>query len=110
MSIYDNDKTVDIDLADSAIKDVDPATQENADFTASVDLFNVNSALNRNGAFFFVQNTGAGIFTVATSRDGVVFGDEKTVIANSEYSIGGISVHTIRMTRVSDSAYSAGAF
>ena len=107
-SIYEGDATA-IDQIDSAIHDVDPAISENAAFTAGPDIFIVNAALNRNGTSFFVQNTGTGIFTVATSRDGVVYGDEKTVEANSEYGFNGISVHSIRMTKVTNSAYSAGA-
>ena len=107
-SVYDSPVgNVDIDLEATAVSDNDPVTKENFAFTGVPELFNVNSALGRNGISFFVENNGVGILTVASSRDGVIFGDEKTVQAGNGYGLDNQSVHTIRITKVTDTGYSA---
>ena len=64
-----------------------------------------NTALGRNATEFTVINDGAGAFTVAISFDSSTFGDEHTVNNGEIYSIDKISVDSIRITHVADSAY-----
>ena len=124
----ENDITVGLAVTDDAAQDivqirVDPTTkvlivQQNAvidtpkifedtsfvleDSPATLD---VNAALGRNATEFTVINDGAGDFTVSISNDGVAFGDEHTMKNGETYSIENISVDSIRITWVADSAY-----
>ena len=123
-----NSITVGLAVTDDAAQDivqirVDPTTkalivQQNAvidtpkifedtsfvlgDSPATLD---VNAALGRNATEFTVINDGAGDFTVSISNDGVAFGDEHTMKNGETYSIENISVDSIRITHVADSAY-----
>ncbi len=72
------------------------------DSPASLDC---NAELGRNATQFSVQNDGAGNFTVSISIDGAVFGDEKTVKNAEVYTIDALSIDTIRITHIADSAY-----
>lgn len=65
----------------------------------------VNAALERNATEFAIQDDGSGDFTVALSTDGSVFGSEKTVKSGETYAIDNISIDSIRITHVADSAY-----
>jgi len=74
-----------------------------ADSPATLD---VNAKLGRNATEFAVQNDGPGDFTVTLNNtSGGDFGDEKTVKTGETYAIDNISVDSIRITRVADSAY-----
>lgn len=64
-----------------------------------------NAALGRNASQFEIVNDGPGDFTVAISNDGSAFGDEATIKQQEVYAISNISVDTIRITHVADSAY-----
>ncbi len=90
-----------------AVIDNTPKTFEDTSFVSgdSPASLDCNAALSRNATEFNVQNDGAGDFTVSISNDGASFGDEKTVKANEVYAIDGLSIDTIRITRVADSAY-----
>ena len=68
-------------------------------------ILDVNTALGQNGREFDVINDGAGDFTVSISNDGTVFGDEQTVQNGEIYSLDSISVDSIRITHVADSAF-----
>ncbi len=97
-------------LADAgaiAVTDNTPKTFEDSSFVSgdSPVSLDCNTVLGRNATEFNVQNDGAGDFTVSISNDGAAFGDEKTVKANETYAIDGLSIDTIRITRVADSAY-----
>lgn len=68
----------------------------------------VNAALGRNATEFELINDGPGTFTVALSNDGAVFGDEYTMKAGETYSeriSENLSVDSIRLTHVTDSAF-----
>lgn len=93
--------------ASGATSDKAPITFEDTSFVSgdSPASLDCNAALGRNATQFSIQNDGAGNFTVAISIDGVTFGDEKTMKSGETYSIDGISVDTIRITHVVDSAY-----
>ena len=84
-----------------------PEVFEDTSFVAgdSPAILDVNTVLGRNGTQFNVLNDGVGNFTVATSTDGAVFGGEHTLKNGESYSIDNISVDSIRITRVADSAY-----
>lgn len=64
-----------------------------------------NDALGRNATQFEIINDGPGNFTVSISNDGAAFGDEATVKQQEVYAISNISVDSIRITYVDDSAY-----
>jgi len=64
-----------------------------------------NAALGRNATEFLVFNDGGGDFTVSISNDGAAFGDEHTVKNGETYGFLNISVDSIRITHVADSAY-----
>lgn len=89
------------------ITDVNPKVFEDTSFVVgdSPATLDCNAALGRNATQFSVQNDGAGNFTVATSNDGAVFGDEKTMKGGEVYGIDNISIDSIRITFVSNSAY-----
>jgi len=85
-------------------------TFEDTSFTSgeSPVTLDANAALGRNATKFFVFNTGAGSFTVATnSTSGGTFGDEHTVASGEVFPPLNInmSVDSIRITHVSDSGY-----
>lgn len=65
----------------------------------------INAALGRNATGFFIVNDGDGDFTYAFSPDGSTFSDEIT-LKNNEWKIYTyLSVNSIRITWVADSAY-----
>lgn len=84
-----------------------PVTFENTNFVEedSPAILDINAVLGRNATEFSVINDGAGNFTVAISNDGSVFGDEHTMKNGETYAISNISIDSIRITRVADSAY-----
>lgn len=97
-------------LADAgaiAVTDNTPKTFEDTSFVSgdSPASLDCNIALGRNATQFSVQNDGSGDFTVSISNDGAAFGDEKTVKADEVYAIDELSIDTIRITRIADSAY-----
>ncbi len=89
------------------VSDNTPKTFEDTSFILddSPATLDCNDALGRNATQFSIQNDGAGNFTVSISIDGVVFGDEKTMKSGEVYAIDGLSVDSIRITHVADSAY-----
>ncbi|KKM45500.1 hypothetical protein LCGC14_1560610 [marine sediment metagenome] len=91
----------------TVVSDNPPRTFEVTSFV-SVDSpanLSCHGALGRNATQFSIQNDGPGDFTVAISIDGIAFGDEKTVKSAEVYTIDGLSVDTIKITHVADSAY-----
>lgn len=84
-----------------------PVTFEDTSFVSgdSPVTLDINTALGRNASEFTVKNDGAGNFTVSISNDGSSFGDEHTMKNGETYSLDIISVDSIRITHVSDSAY-----
>ena len=65
----------------------------------------VNTTLGRNGTQFMVWNDGAGDFTVSASTDGITFGGAHTMKVGEVYAVDNISVDTLRITHVANSAY-----
>jgi len=84
-----------------------PETFEDTSFVSgdSPVTLDINTALGRNATEFTVINDGAGNFTVSISNDGAAFGDEHTMKNGETYSLDQISVDSIRITHVADSAY-----
>lgn len=84
-----------------------PETFEDTAFVVgdSPVTLDINTALGRNATEFIVLNDGAGNFTVSISNDGAVFGDEHTLKSGEDYSLQDVSVDSIRITHVSDSAF-----
>ncbi len=72
------------------------------DSPATLDI---NTVLGRNATRGYIINDGAGNFTVAFSTDGSAFGDTITMKANEVMEFNDISVDSIRITWVVDSAY-----
>jgi hypothetical protein len=72
------------------------------DSPVTLDL---NTALSRNATSVDVINDGAGNFTVAFSTDGASFGDEITVKYPERLSLKNVSIDSVRITWVSNSAY-----
>ncbi len=91
----------------SSVSDNNPITFIDTSFVVgdSPVTLDLNTPLGRNATQFSVQNDGNGIFTVATSLDGAIFGDEKTVKNGEVYQIDALSVHSMRITHVADSSY-----
>lgn len=67
----------------------------------------INNAYGENGREFSVINDGAGDFTVAISNDGSAFSSEHTVKNGEVYELKDISLDSIRITHVTNSAYRA---
>ncbi len=93
--------------ASDAVDDNTPKTFEDTSFISgdSPASLDCNAVLGRNATQFSIQNDGVGNFTVSISLDGSLFGDEKTVKNGEVYAIDGLSIDTIRITHVADSAY-----
>ena len=91
----------------AVVSDNPPRTFESTSFVSVNSPANLSchGALGRNATQFSIQNDGPGDFTVAISIDGIAFGDEKTVKSAEVYTIDGLSVDTIKITHVADSAY-----
>ncbi len=91
----------------TVVSDNPPRTFEVTSFILADSPANLSchGALGRNATQFSIQNDGPGDFTVAISIDGIAFGDEKTVKSAEVYTIDGLSVDTIKITHVADSAY-----
>jgi hypothetical protein len=65
----------------------------------------INTALGRNATATLIMNDGPGNFTYALSTDGAAFGDEITLKTREFKKYTDVSVHTVRITWVADSAY-----
>jgi hypothetical protein len=65
----------------------------------------INTALGRNATTTTVLNDGPGEFTVEYSADGAAFGDAITVKQREQLRLREVSVDSIRITWVADSAY-----
>ncbi len=72
------------------------------DSPADID---VNTALGRNGTWFEVINDGPGDIDVSWSVDGVIFSDPITRKQQETLPIENISIDTIRIIWVANSAY-----
>lgn len=68
-------------------------------------VLDVNNVYGVNGREFTIINDGAGEFTVSISNDGSVFGNEHTMKNGEVYEKENISLDSIRITHVADSAY-----
>jgi hypothetical protein len=68
-------------------------------------VLDLNTALGRNATKGYIINDGSGNFTVAFSTNGTDWGDEITVKKNEILDFDKISVDSLRITWVSDSAY-----
>lgn len=66
-----------------------------------------NTALGRNATEGYIINDGPGNFTASFSTDGAAFGDEITMKENEKISFEDITVDSLRLTWVADSAYRA---
>ncbi len=67
----------------------------------------INTALGRNATRGYIINDGAGNFTIAFSTDGAAFGDAITMKQNEVLRFTKISVDSLKITWVADSAYRA---
>lgn len=96
-----------ITVIPSAVTDNTPETFEDNNFVLSDSpvVIDCNTALGRNATQFSIQNDGDGSFTVAISVNGLLYGDEKTVKNGEIYAIDGLSVDSIRITHIANSAY-----
>lgn len=74
------------------------------DSPASLDF---NSALGRNSVNGFIINDGPGDFQIRFSVDGAAFGDAITIKNNEVFKWEDISVDTLQVIHVSNSAYRA---
>lgn len=65
----------------------------------------INAALGRNATSTLILNDGPGDFTYAVSTDGIAFGDEITLKQREFKQYVDVSIDSIRITWVADSAY-----
>ena len=73
------------------------------DSPVTLDL---NTVLGRNAEKVSILNDGAGSFKVELSTDGAAFGAQFTLKSGEEYPFTkNISVDSVRITHISDSAY-----
>ena len=67
-----------------------------------------NTALGgSNATSGYIINDGPGNFTIAFSTDGVIFGDIHTIKQNEIYEWDNLSIDSVRITWIADSAYRA---
>lgn len=100
------------DKSPMEVSNVMPRSFEDTSFVTgdSPVPLDCNTALGRNATNGFIINDGAGNFTIALSTDGSAFGDELILKANEKFTFSGLSVDSIRITWVADSAYRVGVF
>lgn len=100
------DKQDDIITKLSAISD-NPEFFEDTSFVTgdSPVTLDLNAALGRNATEGTIINDGDGNFTVAFSTNGTDFGDEITLKKDDIFNFKDISVDSLRITWVADSAY-----
>ena len=82
-------------------------TAEDTNFVTGdspVDV-DMNTGLGENARDVIVINDGPGDFTVASSNDGSTFGDAFTMSSGEQINLSDVSIDTLRITWVSDSAY-----
>jgi hypothetical protein len=105
MSITLASKTLNIeDISDT------PEYFEDTNFTAadSPATLDFNTALaGKNSTFGYIINDGPGDFYVSFSSDGIMFGDNIRLKKNEVLKWDNISVDSLRITWISDSAYRA---
>ena len=84
-----------------------PETFEDTSFLTgdSPAVLDCNTALGRNATQGYIINDGAGNFTVAFSTNGTNYGDEHTMKQGEKMVFNKLSVDSIRITWVSNSAY-----
>lgn len=92
--------------ADYPISDT-PESFEDTSFVTgdSPVILDLNTALGRNATEGTIVNDGDGNFTVAFSTNGTDFGDEITLKKDDVLNFNKISVDSLRITWVADSAY-----
>lgn len=95
-----------------SVEEVEPASDtpeffEDTSFVTgdSPVTLDCNDALGRNATEGYIINDGAGNFTVAFSTDGAAFGDAITIKKNEVIEFEDISVDSLKITWVADSAY-----
>ncbi len=90
-----------IDAADN------PEVSENENFQAgdSPATIDVNTSLGRNGTQFLIWNDGPGDIKVEVSTDGSTYGGKHTMKEGEVYGITDVSVDSIRLNWISNSAY-----
>jgi len=72
------------------------------DSPVTLDL---RTTLGRNSVDGYIQNDGAGDFTVNISADGTTFGDDIRIKSTEKFSIKAISIDSIKITWIADSSY-----
>lgn len=65
----------------------------------------INATLGRNSVDGYILNDGAGDFTVTLSEDGSTFGQDITLKVGEQLDLRTLSIDSIKITWVSDSAY-----
>lgn len=92
------------------VSDVMPQSFEDTSFVTGdspVEL-DCNTALGGNATRGYITNDGAGNFTIAFSTNGTDYGDEITLKLDETYYFESLSVDSIRITWIADSAYRVG--
>jgi hypothetical protein len=109
----DGDMAVTLDgeeLSISVVSDT-PEFFEDTSFVTgdSPVTLDINTALGRNATKGYIVNDGAGNFTVAFSINGSAFGDAITMKKNEVLDFENISVDSLKITWVANSAYRVSA-
>jgi len=91
-----------LDISDGNIQSFEDDSFVTGDSPVTIDC---NAALSRNATQGYIINDGAGNFTVAFSTDSINWGDEVTVKKNEILNFSNISVDSIRITWITNSAY-----
>lgn len=95
------------DIASLATIEDTPEYFEDTDFVTgeSPAILDFNGALDRNATKGSIINDGPGDFTVAFSIDGANFGDAIRLEINESIQFDKLSVNSIQITWVANSAY-----
>ena len=96
----------DVEVSEVAVEDT-PEFFEDTSFVTgdSPVTLDINAALGRNATQGSIINDGLGNFTVAFSTNGSAFGDAITMKKNEVLNFNSISVDSLKITWVADSAY-----
>jgi len=114
VEIKDHDGTDRLEITSDNAARIDPVSvadnPESFEDTSFVTgdspvTLDLNTALGRNATKGYIINDGAGNFTVAFSTNGTDFGDVITIKENEKITFSKISVDSLKITWIADSAY-----
>ena len=107
LQVFNEDGTTPVTIESTDATADTPEYFEDTSFVVgdSPVTLDCNTALGQNATGGYIINDGAGNFTVAFSTDGAAFGDAITMKKNEVMNFENLSVDSLKITHIADSAY-----